>query len=402
MHFKKTLFILSVISYLFLCSSAFAEQWGDFTYTVSASDNVTIDWYNGPGGDVVIPDTIEGLPVVTIQWAFQYHESITSVRIPASVTGIHCGGVCGHPMSYPVYYGGSFYECPLLSAVYFEGNAPAILWASLDPSPFNACGPYWVGPFASLANGFIAYYVPGATGFTNPWEGYPTAVFTPTSTTTTTVALPDADGDGIPDASDNCPVIANPQQNDADGDGVGDVCDETPGCGGGCGQVVCEGQADTDGDFVRDAIDNCPAKCNADQLDADNDGTGDVCDSDPGCGGEGRPACETSCDADVDGVYTVIDNCPNNANPQQLDADGDGVGDVCDETPGCGGGCGQPVCEGLADSDGDYVRDAIDNCPAVCNAWQLDADSDGAGDVCDADPGCGSEGQPACEAVCAL
>ena len=126
-------------------------------------------------------------------------------------------------------------------------------------------------------------------------------MFIPPSTTTTTVALPDADSDGIPDAIDNCPAIANPLQLDADTDGIGDVCDETPGCGGGCGQAVCEGQADTDGDFVRDAIDNCPAMCNAYQLDADTDGIGDVCDTEPGCGGEGQPACETSCDTDNDG-----------------------------------------------------------------------------------------------------
>jgi hypothetical protein len=40
------------------------------------------------------------------------------------------------------------------------------------------------------------------------------------------VALtPDADGDGVVDASDNCPLVVNPDQADRDGDGIGDACD---------------------------------------------------------------------------------------------------------------------------------------------------------------------------------
>ena len=42
----------------------------------------------------------------------------------------------------------------------------------------------------------------------------------------------DTDGDGIGDAVDNCPEIANPDQEDADGDGMGDVCDTGDGDGG--------------------------------------------------------------------------------------------------------------------------------------------------------------------------
>lgn len=42
------------------------------------------------------------------------------------------------------------------------------------------------------------------------------------------VTLPDADSDGVPDASDNCPADPNADQADTDGDGAGDVCDGTP------------------------------------------------------------------------------------------------------------------------------------------------------------------------------
>ena len=80
----------------------------------------------------------------------------------------------------------------------------------------------------------------------------------------------DADGDGIPDATDNCPNTPNADQLDSDGDGTGDVCDPTP-------------QPDADGDGVPDADDNCPNAANVDQLDSDGDGIGDVCDFDTDC-----------------------------------------------------------------------------------------------------------------------
>jgi hypothetical protein len=37
----------------------------------------------------------------------------------------------------------------------------------------------------------------------------------------------DTDGDGVCDAADNCPAVANADQADTDGDGVGDACEDT-------------------------------------------------------------------------------------------------------------------------------------------------------------------------------
>jgi hypothetical protein len=89
-------------------------------------------------------------------------------------------------------------------------------------------------------------------------DGTPPAVETPP-------APPDADLDTVPDDIDNCPTAANADQADADGDGSGNVCDATP------------NGPDADGDGIPDAGDNCPAAPNPDQADADGDRVGDAC-----------------------------------------------------------------------------------------------------------------------------
>jgi Ca2+-binding RTX toxin-like protein len=83
---------------------------------------------------------------------------------------------------------------------------------------------------------------------------------------------PDSDGDGIPNATDNCQNAANPGQADADGDGIGDVCDSTP-------NPPPPPPADSDGDGVPDTSDNCPAVANASQADANGNGIGTACDA---------------------------------------------------------------------------------------------------------------------------
>ena len=44
--------------------------------------------------------------------------------------------------------------------------------------------------------------------------------------------------------------------------------------------------------------------------------------------GTGFPTCE---DVDFDGVPNGLDNCPNDANADQADTDGDGIGDACEQ-----------------------------------------------------------------------
>jgi hypothetical protein len=70
----------------------------------------------------------------------------------------------------------------------------------------------------------------------------------------------DVDADGIPDTSDNCATISNPEQIDIDANGVGDECE------------------DFDFDGIGNVVDNCIDFPNRFQEDADGDNIGDVCD----------------------------------------------------------------------------------------------------------------------------
>jgi hypothetical protein len=59
-----------------------------FTFTTN-NGALTITKYTGPGGNVVIPDMTNGLPVTSIgQRAFLYSFDLTSLTIPNSVTTI--------------------------------------------------------------------------------------------------------------------------------------------------------------------------------------------------------------------------------------------------------------------------------------------------------------------------
>jgi hypothetical protein len=67
---------------------------------------------------------------------------------------------------------------------------------------------------------------------------------------------PDADGDGILDGTDNCPVSPNPDQADNDADGLGNACDPQPNGGPSGSPEVCDG---IDNDLNGTIDDNVPA-----------------------------------------------------------------------------------------------------------------------------------------------
>ncbi len=110
------------------------------------SSTGTITGYNGSGGDVAIPETIEGVAVTAIgAGAFESEHNITSITIPASITNIGCH---------------SFDYCTDLMAIYFEGDKPVF-----DNSSSN---------FMDVDGNCKVYYKSTSTGFEDKLYGRPT------------------------------------------------------------------------------------------------------------------------------------------------------------------------------------------------------------------------------------
>ena len=78
-------FVTLVIGLTMLCNKG---QGQDYSY-ITNNGTITITDYAGTGGNVVIPSTINSLPVVSIDdGMFAYNSSLVSVTIPNSVTNI--------------------------------------------------------------------------------------------------------------------------------------------------------------------------------------------------------------------------------------------------------------------------------------------------------------------------
>ncbi len=193
----------------------------------------------------------------------------------------------------------------------------------------------------------------------------------------------DADHDGLCANKDNCASVSNANQEDTDGDGVGDMCEAlacvgltvssrfpTNGdlqvspatCGADgyfqgsqvtlkalpeTGQVFtgwtgdlastenplqitisnnmvltanfCSSSQDSDGDMIGDECDNCPEKANSDQLNTDDDSSGNACDEDDDNDGL------TDLQETGTGIYHSLSD--TGTDPLVSDTDGDGIGD---------------------------------------------------------------------------
>lgn len=212
--------------------------------------------------------------------------------------------------------------------------------------------------------------------------------------------LADTDGDGVSDGEDFFPSLAS-EWADLDSDGIGDGSDDDMD-GDGLSNFdedllgTDRANADSDADVIIDGDDNCRLRANTDQQDTDGDSVGDACEDD--ADGDGlsdieehargtdslRPDSDSdgvgdflelalslnplSADTDHDGISDQQDNCGTHENQNQVDDDGDGVGNVCDD-----------------DRDGDGTFNEADLCPDVARTRHNDLDDDGVGDDCDDD-----------------
>lgn len=193
-----------------------------YTYTIN-NGTITILYYNGPGGAVTIPGTINDLPVTSIGFgAFRGLSSLTSVTIPNSVTNILPYAFQGTgllsvtiPDSVTTMGDFAFQSCSSLTNVIIGNNVTTIPWwgfgycfslasvtlgdrvTTIGASAFQDCnltsitfpsslstigrdsfyhctsltGMYFKGNAPSVANGIstfantTAYYLPGTTGW---------------------------------------------------------------------------------------------------------------------------------------------------------------------------------------------------------------------------------------------
>ena len=114
-----------------------------FTYFTNSGD-IFITSYTGTNGTVMIGPVINGFPVTDIYFddftVPQEYTNLTSITIPASVTGIGPG---------------AFYGCINLTNVTFLGNAPTLEYDVFDGDPATV------------------YYYYGASGWGTVYQGLP-------------------------------------------------------------------------------------------------------------------------------------------------------------------------------------------------------------------------------------
>jgi len=192
--------LVAVVAVLVACPSQ-----AQFAYTTK-NGTITITRYTGIDANVVIPSTIEGLPVTAIGTNAFFGSNLTNVTIPNSVTSIgddafggclsltkvtigngvtsigdaafsHCDRLTDvtTPNSVTNIGASAFSWRGGLTKVFFDGKAPAVgqdafyavLFVPYCPPPRFVFDPATV------------YFLLGTTGWSTNFAGLPTAIWTP-------------------------------------------------------------------------------------------------------------------------------------------------------------------------------------------------------------------------------
>jgi len=269
--------------------------------------------------------------------------------------------LCTEPFSRTFTFRNVHTDMPISVSMSFADQTPAYNWCT--PTTFNGIvnpGDSFTVSFDFVPDGLFPY----ADGTRAGGQLQLTLISQDTLNTIDLLNYPIMlsyradynDGDTLLACADNCPYTANDDQADFDGDGIGDVCDN-------CWENFNPGQDDDDNDGAGDVCDLCPGY--SDYLDSDNDAIPNGCDNCP------ETANTDQADDDADGNGDLCDICPGH--DDNIDGDGDTIPDGCDNCPGF---------DDLADSDQDAHPDSCDNCPDMANADQVDSDGNGVGDAC--------------------
>ena len=138
---------------------------------------------------------------------------------------------------------------------------------------------------------------------------------------------------------------------------------------------------DTDSDSVNDSLDNCISVSNQDQLDTDGDKLGDACDPDD----DNDNVLDDDDAFPLDATETLDTDLDGTGNNTDTDDDGDGVADDSDAFPLDASESVDTDSDGVGDngdafpSNASYTADSDDD--GMPNAWEIEFGLDSTGEI---------------------